>query len=135
MRIDDIMKITHRSHGIPFNRKGSCNQCGACHCDTINGGDPCVHFSWVGNLASCDIYETRDQVCTACSNNPDSVFYNKFDPGADVTHQFCVDYPNHPFMANNRDGKCAYTWTQLTEGGQSDNTPWPFLILRGNNWQ
>ena len=93
-------------HGIEFDRKGKCNSCGLCDC-----GD-CVHADVSKNMAYCKIYDTRDQICKECSDAR----------GREVTHQNCIDYPQHPYLLLQRKGLCGY-YFERTDHQSMDTIP------------
>lgn len=83
---------THEAHGLRFIRTGSCNMCGACGCDTDDDGAPCPHLKIAGPNQSCKIYDTRDQMCAECGHD----------------HQYCIDFPSHPWVEVVRTGQCGF---------------------------
>lgn len=97
---------TFRCHGVDYIRTGQCNRCGACEKDN------CPHLSWKEGLATCDMQLQKHEVCTSCSSNEDAYF---FKAGRDVTHQICVDFPNHPFLRVIKEGICGYKFEPATE--------------------
>lgn len=111
-------QITHRVHGINFHREGECNRCGACACEKFG----CPHFSWEGDLATCDVVD-KYAVCPVCTGNPDGPFYRE---GKDITHAECGDFPNHPFLRVIKDGVCGYTFKRLNDKEEVSIEPLPF---------
>ena len=108
------MKATHRVHGIPFKRTGSCNRCGLC---CVN--EPCGHYEVIEGLPTCLIYHTRDQKCEACSTRE----------GKDVDHSMCIRFPEHPWLNVMRNNECSYRFTRLDEKGKASKEPLPFISL------
>ena len=94
-------------HGIDFERTGDCTQCGGCDAECST----CPHGELKGKKWYCSIYDpdTRGKVCDYCTNNPDSSWYRNGDP---VTHQVCIDFPDHPWIGVVRSGECAYKFTR-----------------------
>ena len=87
-------------HGKRFKRTGSCNQCSGCYNACIN---KCPHGEPTGDGgARCTIYDRRGEVCEEC---------DKY--GFKVTHQVCIDFPNHPWLRVIEDGVCNYTFTKV----------------------
>lgn len=84
---------THEAHGVLFIRTGECLQCGACGC-SIKG---CVHAIVDGDRVSCSIYGSRDKFCEICGYD----------------HQYCIDFPGHPFTST--DEKCGFTFTPVSD--------------------
>jgi len=98
-----MAKTTHEVHGIKFNRSGSCKQCGLCGCNR------CPHGVLKDGKWTCSIYETREEVCKPCSEKK----------GKDMTHQQCIDFPNHPFLWVINQKKCGYTFTPVKQEDQT----------------
>lgn len=99
------MKIIE-SHDIKFIRTGKCKRCGACE------KKKCPHFSMVNGLATCDVYEKRDEVCQLCTNDSHSIWY---DQGKPVTHSSCKEFPDGPFCRVVLKGICGFKFTPLTK--------------------
>lgn len=81
-------------------RVGECNRCG--HCCVI---DKCPHFKFVNGLATCLIYDKRDQICEECSAK-------RTGPNKYVTHKVCVGFPEHPHMRCLKTGQCGYKFVR-----------------------
>ena len=118
-----IYSITHTVHKIPFHRSGRCDRCfgrgkPACNCkpfgEAVGLEGDCPHLALDGTNA-CLIHDSRSEHCATCW------------PGEkDKTHQFCIDFPNHPWLAVIKDERCSYIFTRLNESGEVDDTPLPF---------
>ena len=108
------------SHGIRFERWGSCRQCGACGC-----GECPHHFVRVG-LHWCAVYEEREQVCATCSAAA----------GEPVSHASCIGFPDNPWIMVVRTGECGY-WFERADGGSMDDLPFlngqPYRIKCGDH--
>jgi len=104
-------------HGIDFERTGNCNQCGGCdhECSICPHGE-LKNGKWDCNIRTPDI---RSKVCEHCTTNIDSHWYKE---GKNVTHQVCIDFPNHPWLNVIRSGKCAYNFTRK-DNNSMDNLP------------
>jgi len=96
-------------HGITFIRSGSCNRCGACGCEKMD----CPHFSYAGRYATCDVYDTRNDMCEQCG----------------ISHDNCVGFPDNPWVRVVREGICGYTFNRK-DGGSMDDLP----FLNGESW-
>lgn len=83
-------------HGQEHERTGKCNRCGVC-CERCQ----CPHFKWIDGVATCLIYDTRDQICKECSEKQ----------GQDVDHKICIIYPNHPYIKEVEEGVCGYKFS------------------------
>lgn len=94
------------AHGIQFERTGSCTNCGGCDSDCSN----CPHGKLTDGKWLCEIYETRGEVCKYCTENKDSSWYRD---GKEVTHQVCIDFPNHPWLNVVRKGVCTYQFRRV----------------------
>lgn len=91
-----------------WTRTGKCNRCGQCCID-----EGCPHFAWVDGVATCLIYDTRDQDCPLCSQDrwieqQDGTRIKKMR-----NHKVCIDFPNHPFLNCLKHGKCGYKFTKV----------------------
>jgi len=96
-------------HGVKFVRKGFCNQCGGCDRECLE----CPHGERrEDGKVYCKIQDHKSEVCEYCTNNPESSWYRDGKP---VTHQICVDFPNHPFLDVIKSGKCNYKFTPKTD--------------------
>lgn len=93
---------THEVHGIRFIRTGSCVSCGACGCDRDDDGSPCPHLKVSGPNQTCRIYDTRDEVCVTCGHD----------------HQYCIDFPTHPFTSAEIRATCGYHWLIAGTGAE-----------------
>ncbi|OFW53983.1 MAG: hypothetical protein A2163_07890 [Actinobacteria bacterium RBG_13_35_12] len=92
--------ITFSTKQFNFTRSGECNRCGQC-CIS----DKCPHFKWVDGVATCLIYDKRDQECEECK-----IKLGK--QGKSFTHKVCINYPDHPFLNCLKTGKCGYSFTK-----------------------
>ena len=98
---------TFRVHGVNYIRTGQCIRCGEC-CKTKN----CPHFSWKAKLATCNIQNEKDEVCTSCATNENGYWYK---PQRETTHQICRVFPNHPFLRVIMSRVCGYKFEPVTE--------------------
>ena len=103
-------------HGIEFERSGTCSQCGGCgrKCLTCPHGEPDKDGS------KCTIYDSRHLPCEECSKIH----------GEPITHQICIDFPNHPWLDVIRRGICSYKFKRV-DGKSMDDLPFvdgKFLI-------
>jgi len=104
-----MAKTTHKVHGVNFVRTGSCNQCKGCEPDCI----ACPHGERKADgKVYCKIQDTKEDVCDYCTNNSDSEWYKK---GREVTHQVCIDFPDHPWLGVIKKGICNYKFTPTTK--------------------
>lgn len=115
------MEETHRVHGIPFNRKGECNRCDGCRKGCL---EDCPHGMSDGGKPFCGIHETRHLVCRECSEAESQEGQKK-----EVTHQVCIDFPDHPWLDVIKRGVCNYQFTRLDEEGNVSDEPLPFMDL------
>ena len=94
-----MVEPTHIVHGVPFVRTGLCNRCpgisAPCCID-------CSHLEYKSGVNTCLIYKQRKQVCKSCSDIK----------GKDVTHEVCIDFPDHPWLDVIKKGQCAYTFIE-----------------------
>jgi hypothetical protein len=95
-------------HGIEFERSGICDQCGGCAKDCLK----CPHGELHNDGSICTIYETRHLYCKECSK-----IHNEF-----ITHQICIDFPNHPWLDVIRRGICSYKFERV-DGKSMDTLP------------
>lgn len=95
-----------RCHGVNYIRSGQCNRCGACEKPN------CPHFSFDGELAVCDVYEKREEVCESCSNTEGGMWYKKGKP---ITHAVCCNFPEQPFLRVIREGLCGFKFKPATK--------------------
>lgn len=93
-------------HGVTFERTGKCKRCGQCE------KKDCPHFSIKNGLATCDIYNKRNEVCKSCSSNEKGIWWRKGNP---ITHAVCKKFPNHPFLRVIMEGICGYKFKPLTK--------------------
>ena len=56
-------------------------------------------------------------MCDYCTNNSESRWYND---GKDVTHQVCVDFPDHPWLHVVRKGLCNYQFKKVNNQSMDD---------------
>lgn len=112
------LEITDIVHKIPFNRTGKCNRCPGVH--PAPCCIDCPHFAVVGGVNTCLIYDKRHEVCKECTDA---------DGAAEITHQACIDFPNHPWLWVMKEGKCSYQFTRLDKEGNVSVEPLPFINL------
>ena len=115
VRHKETMIPTHYVHNIPFIREGKCLHCGLCEKKY-----PCPHL--LSDGVTCSVHATKQKVCKECTNNPDSRWY---DRGTPVTHQFCADFPVHPWLRIIKNKQCGFTFTRLDEDGNISSDPLP----------
>ena len=92
------MKKVYSYKGKKYHRIGKCNRCGACRLK-------CPHFKWVNGLATCMIYDKRSEICEECSA--------KYAGKRKITHQNCINFPNHPGLSVIESGKCGYKFIEI----------------------
>ena len=98
-----------KAHGCEFIRTGKCNQCSGC--DHVCMSCPHGERRKDGKVY-CKIQNTKGEVCDYCTNNPDSKWYKN---GDEVTHQVCIDFPNHPWLGVIKKGICNYKFKPITK--------------------
>jgi hypothetical protein len=97
------LTATHTVHGIKLSRSGACNRCSSLKVAPCCLG--CPHFKRVNNINTCLIYATRGDVCAVCSEGQPKP----------VTHQVCIDFPDHPWLSVIKEGKCSYSFQGISE--------------------
>ena len=97
-----------RVHNIDFIRTGECNQCGGCKRECLE----CPHGEIYEDGTYCTIYDKRYMPCSECSERR----------GKMVTHQICIDFPNHPWLNVVRQGMCGYQFERV-DGRSMDDLP------------
>lgn len=91
------------THKINFKRTGECNRCPG-----VNPAPCCIdcpHFDVISGVNTCLIYNTRNQICKECSQKR----------GKDITHNVCIEFPNHAWLNILKSDNCGYTFEPLTK--------------------
>lgn len=99
---------TFSVHGVNYIRTGKCNQCGACGCEDR----ACTHFVETDAKAVCKIYATLGEVCEECTKATDTYWANE---KRTITHQVCLDFPEHPFNRVIKQKLCGFVFTPATK--------------------
>ena len=94
------MQIEYSDKKYKYIRTGECNRCGQCCIDK-----KCLHFVWVKGVATCLIYNKRDQDCEECSAE-----LIRLGKAKRYNHKVCINFSNHPFLHCLKSGKCGYNF-------------------------
>ena len=98
-------------HGIEFERSGECTRCTGCSERCLNH---CPHGKPDRNGGSiCTVHSRKHLPCKECSDKSKRL----------VTHQVCIDFPDHPWLHVMRSGKCEGYSFKRTDGGSVDELP------------
>ena len=100
----EIIKV----HGKTYRRTGKCLRCGACGCEK----SMCLHFIWQEGLATCTIYDSRnEEICEMCT----AYMTKKYGKRVVVDHRGCVRFPDYYNVRVVNEGVCGFKFEEVTE--------------------
>lgn len=89
-----------------YIRTGECLRCGVCGCEKLE----CLHFQWQDGLATCLIFDKRDEeICEECTN----YMSEKYNKRVVISHKQCLTFPENPGFNVIKNGVCGYKFEEV----------------------